>query len=433
MTDSHKPRQDKDTRRLLAVFAVALAARLVFVAAWPTVGVGGERALFPDEEEYLAISRHLVEGEGFRDDRSRRASRAPGYPLFVAGLYSVAGRSHAAVKGAQALLGAGACVLAALLARRLFRPPAGAVCGWIAALYPFLIAYTEFLLAEALFTLLLVAGTLLLVHPWRSTVRGGPAPEDGGAWPRAALAGLALGAGVLVRSSLLLYPLFAGVVWVAAARRRLRAAGLAAVVAACVFAAQVPWIVRNHRVFGEFVPTTLQVGESLYEAVGPGADGTPRMDRIDWIEEAGGKVMGEHENNAYFRRKAMEWARAHPARTAGLAFVKLGRFWNVVPNAEEYRSPLVVAASLATYVPVMAAALLGMAVSRKRWRMLALPLTPALYYSCLHMVFVGSIRYRTPVMPMLMAFSACGALWLIRRLRRTEPPGTPQAKEVTAT
>ena len=43
-------------------------------------------------------------------------------------------------------------------------------------------------------------------------------------------------------------------------------------------------------------------------------------------------------------------------------------------------------------------------------------LLPVLLTTLLHMLFVGSVRYRVPVMPMVMVLSAAGVAALIRAL-----------------
>jgi hypothetical protein len=178
-------------------------------------------------------------------------------------------------------------------------------------------------------------------------------------------------------------------------------------------AVQTPWVGRNFRVFGRFVPTTLMVGESLLEANGPGADGGPRIDRMAEVRDPEIESLGEYERDRLFRDAALRWMRENPGRFALLAVEKQRRFWNLVPNAREYRTPLHCAASLATYGPVLALAVLGVVCAGGAWRRAALLLIPVLYYAGLHAVFVGSTRYRAPVEPFLMVFSAWGfwRLW----------------------
>jgi hypothetical protein len=46
--------------------------------------------------------------------------------------------------------------------------------------------------------------------------------------------------------------------------------------------------------------------------------------------------------------------------------------------------------------------------------MLALLLLPAAYFTLIHMVFVGSVRYRLPAMPFIFILAAVGLCALLR-------------------
>lgn len=434
---------------LLAVFLAALVLRGAFVLT------RGPDLVWPDAQEYDAIARRLLVEGVYQEESSRQASRAPGYPVFLAGCYSLRLTDPRAVFALQALVGAAVCVIVALLGWRMFDERVGLLAGWIAALDPFAVYFTGTLLSETLFTLGLAAYVLLLLLliEARSLHRG---------------IGLAIGAGALaggitlLRSSFMLFPFFvipflALVVWkqrrfgmetlpaaqppladppggvpssavprtpnpepkVAQAQQRapvvgvsmLRYAMLWCVMAVVMALVLTPWTVRNYRIFGRVIPTTLQVGESLYEAFSPYADGGPAMDRIDWPAVRGGP-MGELDNNDFFKKAAVQYVREHPGRAVELAVEKARRFWNVVPNHGPHRTAALVAVSVAAVVPVYLLALVGVA----RWRGMAfwLLISPVAYFALMHMVFVGSVRYRVPVMPFLGILAAAGALWLWR-------------------
>jgi len=370
---------------------------------------------FADARKYRLIARNLRAGKGFAESERRRASRAPGYPLFLALAPGGAEGSLLPVRLAQAFIGAATCILLWVAARRLFDARVGLVAAAIAAVYPFHIFLAGCVLSEVVFMFLLAATALALDH-------AGTRPEKAGGKPRArrqllwaGAAGLLVGLTTMTRSSFLLLPLFVLPFWLIAVPRRSVAVRWALVVCGMVVVL-CPWVWRNHRLFGRFIPTTLQVGESLYEANNPNADGGPMIDRIDWEAVAGHRDLDEYEWDRFFRDEALRYMRAHPGRTAGLAFVKLGRFWNVMPNHPSLRrSPLVVVAGLVSYVPLLVFGAYGLFRLGRRWRCVLVLLAPIPYYSLLHMVFVGSIRYRTPVMPFLMIPAAYGFCELWRR------------------
>ena len=110
--------------------------------------------------------------------------------------------------------------------------------------------------------------------------------------------------------------------------------------------------------------------------------------------------------DASLREADLAWASEHPAAVARLALVKLGRMWNVWPNQAEFRDwPLRLAVAL-TYGPAMLLAIAGTWQFRRIGWTLGLLWLPALYLTLLHMVFVGSIRYREPAVMVLLAPAA---------------------------
>ncbi|NOZ19557.1 MAG: glycosyltransferase family 39 protein [Planctomycetes bacterium] len=385
---------------LTALFLVALTVRVAFVLT-------REEALyFPDSKTYDAIAQNFRAGKGLILDENWKVTRPPLYPVFLAGCTEVFGHRIGAVRVVQAVLGAFVCVLVVLLGEETLDEVSGRVGGGIAAFYPFFIFFCGLLLTETLFVLLFVLAMWLLAKA-----------EKGRLW-WAVGAGVVIGAGILLRSSLLLFWIFLAPFWVlwfgGGAGRALRslAVGIAATTVVCT-----PWVARNYVVTGgRFVPTTLQVGRSLYEANNPEATGGPGMHVV--AEEAarrdaeragkGLPPLTEYEDNAYFRRKALTYMRQHVGRTLRLAGVKCVRFWNGIPNYSGYRGWFYIAVSLLAYVPVMGLAAVGLAAVRHRLSRCGLLLVPVLYFGLLHMVFVGSIRYRMPVMPFVILLAGAG-------------------------
>ena len=152
--------------------------------------------------------------------------------------------------------------------------------------------------------------------------------------------GAAAGLAILVRPSWALFVPVVLVIWVIANGAievpwswPLRGAAIFALGLAVVMS---PWWVRNARIYGRFVPTALWMGASLYDGLNPGATGASDMafshDRDIW-------PLDEQDQDAELTRRAIAFAREHPARALSLALVKLGRFWSPWPNAEGFRSP----------------------------------------------------------------------------------------------
>ena len=116
--------------------------------------------------------------------------------------------------------------------------------------------------------------------------------------------------------------------------------------------------------------------------------------------------LSEVEWNRYFWDKSMTIIKGDPGRIARLATVKFARMWNPIPNVETYQSLLIRTVSVLWTLPTFLLALIG---TYLLWRMenhfsrkiLLWLLLPALYYSAIHSLFIGSIRYRLGAIPML--------------------------------
>jgi hypothetical protein len=196
---------------------------------------------------------------------------------------------------------------------------------------------------------------------------------------------------------------------------RFAAAGL---LLAGLFGSLLPWALRNQAVAGHFTWTTFWVGPSLYDGLNPEADGDSDMAFFDRENLLGN--MTEYEMDREYRRRAIEFAAKNPGRTVQLMFVKLGRYWMLWPNAAQFQSSwmrlLVFFSSTALLLP----AIYGSWMSRRRWDLLMIAWGPALYFAAIHMLFVGSIRYRLPAEYPLAVLAGVGwaAMWRTFRGQR---------------
>ncbi|MBM4035488.1 MAG: glycosyltransferase family 39 protein [Planctomycetes bacterium] len=394
-----------------ACLAVGLAARLGAVALPHVAGsltVSGrpisewaKRPLFPDTDEYTRMAANIRQGQGMMLDRASRIGRMPGYPVFLAVVQALFGEQLLAARVADALVGAAAIALVWLLAREVYGRAAAAIAAAITALYPFFVVMPLLVLSETLFAFFLVLGAWLLAKAYRSVDIK---------W--SAAAGLAFGLATLTRGSFLAVAPLTAAAWVALSRLDRRAAACAGALVGAFALSMAPWVARNWAASdGHLVLTTLRVGPSLYEGLNPHADGGPMMDRINW--SFGTEGLSEHEQHRHWQRAALRYASEHPGRALALAAIKLGRFWNVVPNLEQFRGTLPCLALGVPYSLVMLLAIVGFAREWRRADAALILLLPVVYHCLVHMAFVGSVRYREVLMPLLVAIAAHGlnTLW----------------------
>ena len=195
--------------------------------------------------------------------------RLPGYPLFLALCFLLFGlENFAAVLRIQVVVDLLACLVLAVLARRLFGPRAAAACLLLACLCPFTANYTATPLTETL-TLASIAAAFLSFDRWRRQ------PVLMNPWVLAIAASLAISLLLRPEQALLsvaVLPAMALVCW----RRRsvaihpasgLRRLAPALGAALCVVLPLVPWTARNWHTFHLIQPLAPRYATDPGEAI----------------------------------------------------------------------------------------------------------------------------------------------------------------------
>jgi 4-amino-4-deoxy-L-arabinose transferase-like glycosyltransferase len=289
------------------------------------------------------------------------------------------------------------------------------VAAVLAAIDPYAVAISELLLSEALFIPLMLFFLCGLASLWGEAEGPDRTGEHPSARRRGLLAlatGAAAGAAVLTRPSFALFPLSALLVWVIACcipRQRIghpaaawRGAGLVMLGIVLVMS---PWWIRNARIYGRFVPTSVWFGASLYDGLNRNATGASDM---KFRDEPEFRTLSELDQDKALARRAWEFARANPARVLQLAAIKLVRYWSPWLNAEEYRSTTLDVASAAVVIPFYLLLIAGAWDRRGDRRALVLLAGPLLYFCAVHLVFVSSVRYRISAAVAAMPLAAIG-------------------------
>ena len=122
--------------------------------------------------------------------------------------------------------------------------------------------------------------------------------------------------------------------------------------------------------------------------------------------------MSEFDVNEHYKKRAVEFVLSHPGRTIQLAFIKAGRYLSPSLNAEGFSGGPFSLFCLAWYSAWSALILLGIWNLRHRLSVVALLVSPFLQFLLVHMVFVGSIRYRLPAEFPLSILAAHGIVLL---------------------
>src|SRR5215469_528584 len=248
---------DSIKMRLEVTFAVlvAFAVRLYFIWEFPFSDAGDTPIYQELAHNWLT---HGVYGLTILGKITAVDIRTPGYPAFLAAIYSVFGESARAVMTAQACIGVLtriiAAAIAAVLAPKTSRRRVAMAALWLAAICPFTANYTAVVLTETLAIFLTALALLVLIEAFRQENLGPPlesAPTGMKAGMRWLLGGIVVGFGTLIRPETPLILAGAGVVlvflwWRPANWPKLVRAGL--LMAVGLVMPLLPWAARNWRV-----------------------------------------------------------------------------------------------------------------------------------------------------------------------------------------
>jgi dolichyl-phosphate-mannose-protein mannosyltransferase len=377
---------------LIGIAACGLALRLAYA-----LGAAPDLVGLDDDSFYHQAALELADGNGYvgtldvfvSGEKEPTADHPPLYPL----LLSFLGRLGARTVDAQRMLGVCAGTLTVfavgLLARRVAGYRAGIAAAVLCAVYPAFIAADGALMSETLFGALVAFCLLLaLVQLERPTVAG------------MALLGLLVGLAALTRSEgLLLCPLLAGLVAIAAPARRLK---LVAVLAAVTILTIAPWVARNIDVFGEPVYSTND-GATL---AGANCDATYYGDAIggfafDCLDAVPQPRTGNRAvRSRRLREAAVEYAGDHFGRALVVAGIRLARVWGLYEPQEQVhvtgRHETVQRLGVFAYYAALLAGIAGVVLLLRRGSRLSLAvlLMPVLLASLTAIATYGLVRLR---------------------------------------
>lgn len=370
-----------------------------------------------DASGYWILGQRLAHGQSYElYDPPRRILRMPGFPIILAGCQIVFGEWLLPTRCVLAVLGTLGCGCVYWLAKELVSESVGLVACGLVAISPPLVVFSPLLLSETVFATAMVASLIPLARLVKSSAVNSPRMRA------AVAAGSWIAIATYLRPTWLPIALVGAVAVVLMGRGRRAAWIEAGVILLTCIVWLMPWTWRNYLVCGHLVPTTLWVGPSLYDGLNPEATGDSNMAFFD--RENLLATMSEYDMDREYRRRAWAYARQHPQRTVELACVKAGRYWSPWPNAPQFDRPLIRWGLTATTLPLYILAFVGWWQRRRDLVFWLVTLGPALFFCLVHMLFVGSIRYRLPADSTLWIAAATGlvAIWQFWSSRSTADP-----------
>ena len=375
------------------LIALILAAGVAYSIALPT------HARFPDEQEYLLLSGHLLHGPGYSMDGVHlTAMRPPGYPLFLTAVQALGGYMVTARVLQYIAFVLTLVLVATLLPRGEFSARLVLVT-IVTLLYPVQFYTASTLYPQTLSALLFVAALVLLLRSKRT-------------FGTNLLCGLVFGVLLLVVPTFTLtLPVVFAVAWLLKMVRWHEGLPLALGVILVVS----PWIARNEIVFGKFVPFASNSGENLL--IGNSENtipygGSGNVDRTHYEHEAQALHLDEFQTDKYYQHAAITWIETHPTRAFVLYLEKTANYFNVynqyAPGTNAEASAWKQVAMGLTYV-LLLGLLAWRLVEAKRfplekWEILLLATYVLSAFTMA--IFVTRIRYRLPYDYLIIAIVA---------------------------
>jgi 4-amino-4-deoxy-L-arabinose transferase-like glycosyltransferase len=408
-------------RWLIVILLVALVGRvafLVFFADTLTLKTSG----------YDDYAVHLMEGRGFTrfDDRAGDSDLPPLYSLFLAGIYTLFGRSPIPVACVQIVADLLTTFLIYLIGRRVGGEGVGLVSAALYGCYPYLLFQNLTVNDTGIFICLLMTAIWL---SYRTR-------DSRNAW-YAATVGLTLGVAALTKTWVILVVPLLILAW----RRRLgfrESLRFALLSGLCLTAVLSPWVIRNTLLNGQFVFVSTNGGSNLQQGNNPCvADYLAHGWDAQWVdclaEPPSG--MSEVQEDRWRRDQAIRYLRGHPSQWPRLFGIKFLVLWSpaimptgLPPHAREaggavllYETPAFQAARtlhLAYFGPLLAFAAIGLFWAWRDRAPVGLLLTVPLIITVFYVAFHPSTRYRSPADPFVFILAAYA---LNRPWRRLKP------------
>lgn len=410
----------------LAVLAFVLCLGMIYAT-------GRDNGDFADSIDYITAARMLVENGSYPAVGGLYFFRAPLFPLFIAGIWSITGESVFAVKIVQAVLHALTTLMIFRAAKLLSgRTLVALLAGLLFAVNPFFVYQAAAIQTEALHTFLVTLALLLFVKMVVSE-----APFD---LKTAAACGVAFGLAALCKNSALGVCIVLAVAMIVLFFKRKNSFAAAALMIVAMFAAILPWSFYNLSTRGEFIlindasgfvawignhPANLRIYEGKFASREETQQYQDYLGKTlaaeqvaEWERAEGYSNLSFKQREGLWRQKAIENAKAEPGITARLIGWKLLAYWRPWLSSDIYSTKGMLL-SAALLVPLFVLGLIGLFIAGRRERskkVVILYVIMLLFVTAVHAVLVSTMRLRLPyVDPFMTIFAAIAIVAILSR------------------
>jgi Tfp pilus assembly protein PilF len=421
----------KDVYFIIGIFILAFAIRFTYLLQMRSSPLFDTPTM--DAEYHDQWAQMILKGE---EIHSGVFFRAPLYPYFLALVYKIFGHDFFMARLIQFLIGSFNCVLIYLVGKKVFNRRVATIAGVIASLYGVLIYFDGELLLPVLevFTGLLVILTCIQAKEKPQAKR----------W---LLCGMLLGFSALARPNILLVGVafFIWIILMYRVKSKIHPKSL--LYAGCLALGTIliisPITLRNYIKGHDFVLIASQGGMNFYIGNNPQSDGASAIlpgsrstwwgsyeDAITLAEKVTGKSLKPSEVSRFWYMEGLNFAVTQPFKFLKLMLKKFILFWNgneISNNKDFYffarSAPLlklliwrfIIYFPFGLFAPL---ALVGIILSHKTKKDILILEIFLLVYMITVILFFVTERYRIPVLPVLILFTAYALDWFTSMIKQ---------------
>jgi 4-amino-4-deoxy-L-arabinose transferase-like glycosyltransferase len=356
-----------------------------------------------DSLSYIEIAYNVINNGEYVFDGIKTAFIVPGYPLFLAAIYSIFGDGQFAVRIIQSLIEILTGYLFFLISLKFFSRKYALISFAVFIFLPSNILYSQMVLTESLFGLFYILIIWLMLR--------------NNSYSGLLFLGITCGIGILIRSSfsfiLILVPLII-LVKELKLETNTKKRVLPFIKKTCFFITGAliflgPWVVRNKIVLDEFTIST-QGGSALWEGNNPVATGTYSLDLIIDIP-----LRELQERNDEFKKLAIDFIKQNPHKFLILGVKKIAYLFSSErlailyfiksepgeTSTDVYRAvnPFIIAVVNVPYFIITLAGFWGLLTLKKHTLIIY---TIFLAWLCIFFTFIGLSRYHYVLIPFLI-------------------------------
>jgi 4-amino-4-deoxy-L-arabinose transferase-like glycosyltransferase len=382
--------------------------------------------LWQDSKDYVEIARSLTDHQSFSVNGTITAYRAPGYPFFLAGIFTFLHDSLAIVRIIQMFFGILSSLLVYAVGKELGSERTAQIAALLYSVVPDSVLYVSLIMTETVFTTLFLAAILGTLRLRRSPTLN-----------NMILLGIVFGLMSIVRQNgivLLLIVLGWDLFFTRSMKITVKRYSIVLFVFLLI---QSPWMVRNKVHFDRFALTS-NGGVNFWIGNNAGASGTFKYDpETNPLE----KITGEFERSDKGFQLGMEFIEAHPTEEIKLLALKMVHLFEPdfallqsIYYRPEWRSYSRAKLIYREFPPIIFIIIHGISATILLGGLWLLFFTNWMDYPGMqlisvaiagwllsHLVFFGAARFRLPIMPLMMILFAQSIDVVRHRMYRLSP------------